>query len=267
MKCVLRSMFAGVLMVVVLGCDDVGRKEPLLEGVKIGDLSPSGGGGQGDNRIIQTVNLDLLAYEIPAEQMEMLGEVYAMLNTKALRLNNPTAFTINGFRGGAGSISTLALVNNALEGAGGRRLPSTSLLLPHGATDMFSVLRLTKRQRITWLAPDASVEGAEAGPGRLGVEVRARKIEGERPSTYVVGHPFYTPTLEGLPEKLRERMEAQQLRLRTLGFGLQMTIGDFVLLAPAQYVSRRDVLSGLFFSRAGGTPTVRVYILACSDIY
>ncbi len=90
---------------------------------------------------------------------------------------------------------------------------------------------------------------------------------------------YSLPTQSAIPQ-LRAQMKRREFPFTSAALGLKMSPGDFVFLAPKEYVSDQTSLGGLFFSNVRGRmffnaakrkaperkTAVRVFLLTCARI-
>jgi hypothetical protein len=250
--------------IVLAGCDNP-DKPPDLKGVKIGDLAPSGG-EKSVSPLLKTVTLDLVTFEISADRISSLDAVWSMLQTEPLRLADANAFAENRFRIGAGQGRMLDKVGSALISAGGRKLGTTLLLIPDGQSETLNIARLTRRLTISYVASPGSLRREELGPGGLALRITARRLGDSRALCNINAVPVFSPSTEGLAPQLATRIRAGEFYFSPIGFSIRVRPGDFLVLAPREYIADRSTLAGLFFGTPTAKPSVTVYVLICTGV-
>lgn len=251
---------------VLTGCGGGKKDEPIWQKVKIGDIAPSQAGKRPGSQLLKTINLRAFVFEVPAENIGALDDIWLMLYREPLQFNDSEAFGANSFLIGFGQVRMWSKVRELLDAAGGKKIETVSLLLFDGQVRDLTVASLEKEQTAFYISAGGSMEGVTIGPGRLSLRIQAEKIPGFRGVCKVSATPaFPSPIDSGVPQ-LAARGKLREFVFTCCGFGLKMSPGDFVLLWPEEYLNHRITLGSLFFSRPGEKATVRVILLVCTRI-
>lgn len=262
------------------GCNGTKQNEPIWEQVKITDLAPSPSGQQPGGQLLKTINFNVYIFEIPAENISTLDDVWPMLYTRPLRFNDYAAFGANSFLAGFGQVAMWNRVAELLRSADGIQAGTISLLLADGQAQTIAVAGLGKEQTIFYTTNNGSMEGATLGPGQLGLRIKAEKIPGSRGVCKMSAVPVFSPPRRSSIPLLSAREKSGELLFSPAGFSLKMSPGDFVLLGPEKYDSGQITLGSLFFSKPEGSlffselerkgperkPSVRLFLLVCTGI-
>ena len=252
--------------VLLTSCNAPEKDKPIWQQVKISDLAPPLDVNNPGSRLLKTINLDIHIFEMPAEDINALNDIWQMLYTKPLQFNDYDAFCANSFLVGFGQIPMWNIIADILRDAGGKQIETVSLLLPDGETNDFTIVRLDKEQTIFYISSAGSMEGATIGPGKLALRIKVEKIPGSRGVCKVNALPvFPSPITSPIPQLAAQAKSAEFL-FTSAGFCLKMSPGDFVLLGPEKYIGHQITLGSLFFSRPKPKPTVRMFLLICTRI-
>lgn len=261
-----------------MGCSEPEPEMPIWEKVKIGDLAPSNGGKPTPEQLLKTTKLDVHIFEIPAENVKMLDRIRKRLFIRPLRLKDYEAFNANFFLVRFGQVDMWKQTNDWLLEAQGRNISKVSLMLSDGQAQTIAIAGLDRPQTIYYTASDGTNQGAKVGPGVFGLRVKAEKIPGSRGVCDLVAYPVFSPPTKSAIPQLDARGKLHEFPFTGVAFGLKMSPGDFVVLAPKEYVNDLTSLSGMFFnnpqvsmffSKTKGPeykPSVRVYLLVCTGI-
>jgi len=273
--CLLSSVFLGFYLI---GCT-APEEEPIWKNIKIGDLAPRQDGKPPSPRLVETINFDLHILEIPAENIDKLDDTRKNLYTKPLRFNSLHAFGANSFSVHFGQIRMLDEIYNLLLAANGKILTKVSLMLADGLPETIAITGLDGPRTIFFTSIYGSKEGANVGPGILGLRLKAQTIPGSRGVCNVTAYPVYSPPIRRTAIPLLEaRTKMREFPFGAAAFALKMGPGDFVLLGPKEYISDQTALGGLFFSnfkgslfisKTGRKPpevklAVRIFLLVCT---
>ncbi len=148
-RVVIRAVLV-LLFVLLAGC-----KEPegrsFWDDVKIIDLNAAESEKVSGERLLRTANFDVHIYEVPAENVGKLDDVWEELYDKGLKFYNYRAFTGNLFRVGMGKRFGWSGVNDLLRDAGGKRMAKIALLLADGECQDVHATGLDRPEEISFV--------------------------------------------------------------------------------------------------------------------
>lgn len=278
-SCILYSVFCLLFFSFCLvGCTNHEPEPPIWEQVKIGDLAPYDTGKTKQAELLKMTKLDVHIFEIPAENIAELDKIRKKLFIRPLQLKDYKAFNANSFMVRFGQVDLWRQTNDWLLGVEGRNIANVSLMLADGQAQTVAIAGLDRPQTIFYTATNGSRQGANVGPGIFGLRIKAEKIPGSRGVCDLVGYPVFSPPTESTIPQLDARGKLREFPFTSAAFGLKMSPGDFVFLAPKEYVSDQTVLGGLFFSNPRGglffsktkspeyKSAVRIFLLVCTGI-
>ena len=253
-----------VIFFLLAGCEG-DKDKPIWEDVKITDLAPSYRGAKPD-RHLQTIDFDVYIFEMPAEAVTVLEDVWPVLSTQPLRFNNQDAFSSNMFSAGFGRGSMWDKAAQALRSGGAEKIRKVSLYLFDAQANDVIISRVYGKENMFYLTAQGRREQIAVGPGAFVLRLKAERIAGAKGVCNVSVVPVFSPSAASSIPQLAARIKAGEVPFEAVGFELKMSPGDFVFLGPKKYVSRRAGLSGRFFSRAGDEPAVRTYLIVFAAI-
>jgi hypothetical protein len=285
-SCILHSVFCILISVFCLlfsvfcfsGCAKPEPEQPVWEKVKIGDLAPQDAGKNRQDQYLKMTKLDVHIFEIPSDNISEIDKIRKRLFVRPLQLKDYKAFSTNSFIVRFGQVELWRQTNNWLLEAEGRNIANVSLMLQDGQDQTIAITGLDRPGTIYYTAVSGSREGANVGPGVFGLRIKAEKIPGSRGVCNIVGYPVFSPPTESPISQLNELAKLREFPFTCAAFGLKMSPGDFVFLAPKEYISDQTTLGGLFFSNPQKSlffsktkapeykPAVRVFLLVCSGI-
>jgi hypothetical protein len=259
----LKTLLVCSVLIISTGCAD-NRQQPQTKGIKISDLAPTGRRAQ--PQVLRTTNIDVIDFELPAENIESLDAVWQILNSDYLRYGDPNGFAANGLRAAKGELGALNKINGMLKSTGAKKMSVTSLLIPSGQSEVFGIARLNHKTTISYIGRQGAIESTQAGPGILGLYVSARQIADDRPLASVQVVPAISVSTEGLAPALAARLKEADLRFYSAAFSAIMKPGDFVLITPSEYKPDEITAAGRFFTKPEPKPAVRVLLLVCTSV-
>jgi len=268
------------MSLLLTGCEVPEKRKPIWERVKIGDIAPSGSSKPAGPQFLKTINFDVHIFEIPAENISKLYDIWKILPTQPLRFRDYKSFRANSFVVRFGQIPMANNVLNLLHAAKGQKVVTVKLLLRDGQSSDVVVVGLNNQREILYISRGNVTEKTSIGPGILSLRIRAEKIAGLRGVCNVIAEPASSVPKNGPIPGLTERSQRHEFIFSPAAFGLKMSPGEFVLLGPGKYISDQRTLSGLFFSEPQGSlffdetrlkppelkPAVRVFLLVCTSI-
>ena len=270
--CILFSAFC------LSGCAESESEPPIWEKVKIGDLAPYDAGKTQKAELLKMTKLDVHIFEIPADNIGEVDKIRKRLFIRPLQLKDYEAFNANSFMVRFGQVDMWRQTNDWLIGAEGRNIANVSLMLTDGQAQTIAIAGLDHPQNIFYTAANDSREAANVGPGVFGLRIKVEKIPGSRGVCDLVGYPVFSPPTESAIPQLDAIGKLREFPFTSAAFGLKMSPGDFVFLAPKEFVGDQTELGGLFFSnpRSGlffsktkapeYKPAVRIFLLVCTGI-
>ena len=253
-------------LALLTGCNAPEKDEAIWEQVKIGDLAPSADARRPGGRLLKPINFDVYTFEIPAENISALDNVWPMLYTKPLRFNDYDAFKANSFSVGFGQVQMWDKIADLLRDADGKKVKTVSLLLTDGQANDLTIAGLDNEQTLFYISTAGSMEGVTIGPGKIALRIKAEKIPGSRGVCDVDTKPVFSPLIRSPIPQSAARKKSGEFLFTSAGFKSRMSPGDFLFLGPGKYTSHQVTLAGLFFSRAKPVPVVRTYLLICTRI-
>jgi len=267
----------GWLFVFLPGCAEPAT-QPLRDDVKIGDLKTLESEKRPGKRSLRTANFDVHIYELPADKLGKLDDLWDGLHSRPLTFYNYRAFAGNLFRLGMGRQFAWSRLDDLIKDAGGKRMAVISMLLPDGRSDDLRITGLGRPEEISFIDRSLLRGKVLIGPGIVNLRLVGHQVPGARGVCQIVAYPAFTvptPSAEGPMAELAKQKEVQ---FKAAGFGLKISPDQFIVLGPTKYVSERMSLGGLFFTNLDGTvftargkrPTrkisVRIFVLVCTAI-
>jgi hypothetical protein len=253
------------LLLSLTGCNSPEESEPVWERLKIGDLAASDNGKVPGGQALKTINFSVYIVEMPAGNVSVLDDIRQVLYAEPVRYKDYDAFTANLFSAGFGQGPMWGEVVSLLDGGGGRKARTVSLLLSDGQANDVAVARLRGEQTIFYVSSGGSMDGETVGPGRLALRIRAKKIPGLKGLCNVSVYPVFTVPMAGSIPQLAARAKSGEFVFGSAGFELKMGAGDFLFLGPQEYIENRITLASYLFSRPGPSPGVRIFLIPPSS--
>jgi hypothetical protein len=262
------------------GCSNT-QKESDTKGIKIGDLAPTGRRVQ--PKTLHTTNIEVISYELPAENIASMESIWQTLTPGTLRYNEPNSFAANKLRAAVGDFAAFNKITAILKSANAQKRLATSLLMSDNQPELVNITRIPHKLIISYINRQGAVKNAEVGPGNIGLQVFARQIISssmspgtdttssssvnirQLASIHVV--PAILAETEGVAPAIAERIMENDLRIYSAGFSAIMKPGEFVLLSPIEYEQDETTAAGRFFTKPAPKPTIRIFLLVCSSIF
>jgi hypothetical protein len=254
------------------------EEKTLWDEIKIGDLAPE----ETDTREkhLQTINFDLHIYEMPGDNFRKLDDIRRELDVRPLRYNSRLAFSANTFSAYFGQFQQWNTTVDLLTAAGAERRSRISLLVPDGQTEDVTIAGFDHPLTIFFISSNGSKEGARVGPGMLSMRLKTGSAPALTNISNVTIYPVFLVPIGSVIPQLDARMKLREFPFTAAAFGLNMSPGDFIFLAPEEYKDDPSSLGNLFFNNPKGSlffndnkydppelkSAFRVYMLTCTSI-
>lgn len=278
MKSIIQTGILVLLGFLLMSCT-APSDNSLPDNLKIKDLAPRRPDGSPEMNRLKTMNLDIQVLEIPAENFSKLGEIRRTLSISPIRFNNRLAFSDNSFSAYYGRNQTLGTVYDLLQLAGAQNvITSMVIMLNDGQSEDVMIKPLPGVQPVSYYSLDGSPESARVGPGNLSMHITVQKKSDtlDTAGTVTIFPMFTIATANTIPE-LTKQEKLREFPFTSAALQLNMTPGDFIVLAPETYISDQSTLCGLFFANPYGSmfmhfnenkpperkPSIRIYIITC----
>ena len=268
-------LISSMVIAVLTGCHPPKQTSAFWQQVKITDLSPLHSVKETETQLLKTINFNIYTFEIPAENITVMDSIWEMLYTEPIQFNNYDTFIANSFLVGFGQIQMWNKIADLLRKGNGRKTEVTSLISTDGQSNDVIVSQLQDEHTIFYVSTEGVMEGVAIGPGQLSLRIKARKIAGRRGICRVEVTPvFVSPTLEVIPQ-LDNNAKSGDFAFASVGFKVNMSPGDFVLIGSRKYHSHQITLDSLFFSTplsainkasSESKPIISLYLIICTDI-
>jgi len=280
MSDVLKIVAVSLFSCYMIGCGASEQNKPIWEQVKIRDIAPAHNGEKAGTQEPEMIGFDVCFFEVPAENISNLDNVWRLLHIQPLRFSSYKAFVANLFAVRFGQIQSLNAVESALINIGSQKVLTISLLLPDGQLNDVTIKGLITKQEVHYTAADGSTEEVTIGPGICSFRIKAEKIPGSRGICKLFIYPVFTIPMAIEPPQITARTRTHEFLFTSVAFGLKVGAGDFVLLGPQKYVADQSTLCGLFLGKPEGNmffdqakrkppkhkPAFRVLLIICTRI-
>lgn len=253
---------------------------PIWEQIKIGEIAPDSPDASRQAKFLATVNLDVYALDLPAENVDQLDDLWRSLSAKPIQTNSYNAFAGNSFRVRMGHTAMWEETRRLLTTAGAQDAGTVSLVIGNDEPADLPVANVPRNSTISFIGTDLSRDTVQVGTGLLVLRLREQAIPGARGVRKIIAYPVYTiPMTSTIPE-LRAQTARREFYFASAAFAAQMSPGDLLVLAPDTYSGEQLSLGGLFFNRRTPVlffdaetkeppqqkPAVRIFILVCTRI-
>jgi hypothetical protein len=279
-----RAFIVAVLslwLVGAAGCAAPAKEERRIwQGVKLGDLAPPPDGKRPKATFLATVQMNVHIFELPAQNVDQLDDLWAALSAKSIAMSSYNAFSDNSFRVKFGRIEMWEQIHKLLAEAEAQKVGTVALPVVDSDTTDLGIATLPANRSIVFTGNDLSSQSVTVGPGMLVLRLRSEPIPWARGVRKIIAYPTFTlPTESAIPQ-LSQMVRRNEFYFSPAAFAVQMGPGDLVVLGPDSYTGEQATLGGLFFARPQGRlflnpnkpgppqykPAVRLYILVCSTI-
>ena len=254
-----------ILSILAAGCSANRRPQASTEGVKMSDLAPIDNMRDPGIDLLESVNVEVAVFEVPAGNISMLEDVWESLAYGPVRYKKPGDFDLNGFRAAFGRGVMINDLLDAIKVAGGEKTRKISMVILKGSSEK-AVLRNLVYKRDVFYTLEGAVEDVSLGPGVFLLAVKADRLSWRRGLCSISVTPACCGRAVSLKSVLRNKPEADCFEFSNLTAEWTASPGDFVLLGSHGYIDNDVTVSGMLFSRPHPFPVSKLYLISCSGI-
>jgi hypothetical protein len=270
----LQILFICILIILPIGCGET-EKAADTKGIKIGELAATGKRVQ--PQMLHTTNIDVISYEVAADNIASLEGIWQILNPGSLNYNDSAGFAANGLHAAMGKFPEFQKVTAILKTANATKTLTTSLLMTDRQPELIRISKMPNDANISYIDRQGNVKTAEVGLGTAGLQVFAQQIlapsASSKPGPTTAAQlasvrvvPAILASTEGAAPAIAERLKEHDLRIYSAGFSSIMRPGEFIALAPSEYKQDENTAAWRFFTKSGSKPSIRIYLLVCVSI-
>ncbi len=255
------------ILVTLTGCKSSQQEKPLWGKYKITDLAVPPEDSQGKYEIIQTANFEIYIVELPADNIEMLNDIWQNFQKKNISFNNPESFRANSFLLGRGDIKKWDELENQLRKAKADLKNKTSVFISENQSEDISIDMLPGEKNVFYVTLDGTMAGATIGPGMIGFRIKTKKILYSTGICELEITPLSVPPqMITLMQSEKKQEQENEVLFQSAGFELTARPGDFLLLGTEKFDIEKTTLNSLFFCREKPEPIIRIYIILCAGV-
>lgn len=257
----LLTLLCVILFFGLCGCQE--QKKPIWENTKISDLIPT---NSDEIMNIRDATFEVYIVEISADDKKTIGDIRRLLYDKPISINNPDVFAKNNFAVGFNQIILMDRLNEIFSETNSRRLRNISILIPADEENRIYAKKILKRQNIYYRSEDNMTEAVTAGPGDIILELKVKVVEVQRGICRLYAQPAILPPLVDMIAELSEYRDNKKIDFPAIGFSVNMSPGDLIVLTPVEYLDHQSSLGSLVFCDRNPTGVQRIYVIICSRV-
>ncbi len=259
------TALSGIILI-LYGCGKQSRSKPVYEQVKIYELAPSPS-VTSQPQMRGLIELDTYIFELPTTNFPLLEDLWnTKLSDSMLRYRSAEAFKASGFVAGVGTMETWNEIGQILRSAESRKTRTVSLLLSENQSDYVPVASIESERTVFYARADGKIAGLSVSKGMAAFHVKAQGIPATRGAFRLSLQPVFRKPLASRIKQLAGKKNYEDTTFDSIGFEMQMSPGQFVLVGPGEYGTEQMSLSGLFFRHSKPRPLVRIYLILCRNI-
>jgi len=253
---------------------------PIWAQVQIGQIAPDSPDPSRQAKFLATVNLDVYALDLPAENIDTLDDLWQSLSAKPIQTNSYNAFAGNSFRVRLGHTAMWEEIRRQLATAGAQDAGTISLVVGNDEPGDLPVANVAPDSTIWFVGTNLARHTVQVSRGLLVLRLREQAVPGTRGVRKIIAYPVYTlPMTSAVPE-LRTQAVRREFYFDSAAFAAQMAPGDLLVLAPDSFSNETLSLGGRFFNRPEPVlffdpetkqppqrkPAVRIFVIFCTRI-
>lgn len=269
----------------IAGCEEIepGRKQAPIEGVKLSDLQPTDIEFEPPQ-----INLDLVAFEMPAENLQTVTKIFDSITDSQIILAGKDRMKANGFKVALGYSEQWQLLVPLLHQARARKANTNKLLIIDSQGEDIYIKNIYTPYRLSYINASSYNLLQDLPPGRAIFRVKAAMLPERKRLASVKLQALYKSSVSDIFTKANDNNIANENILDFASMRMKMNEGDFILLAPEKHDEQPGSLENLFFSFTGdypeatpnktdnesgpsivvkhNVPLVRIYMLVCMKV-
>lgn len=243
MKSNIPSVIFIFAMLAITGCGESVKRPPLQRhSIKIGDIKPSF-----STKKMPEIAYQIMTFEIPAENVSILEEMFGALSQKSLHFKDPHGFGANGFSVGFGHKSDWQPLGKKLRLARARKVEARSLIVFDDQGDDVQAGIIESPGKYFYTHLNGSVSPQSLGPGYIAFRMKARPVADSRGLAFLSVQPLFSRGLDETISRLAGRKISGETVFDAASFNLKTGAGDFVLLSSTEPKEGLAMISELFF--------------------
>ena len=133
-------------------------------------------------------------------------------------------------------------------------------------TQEIDIIRLREKKTVFYVAAGGSAEGVTIGPGKLNLKIKVQKMASVKGICKFKAIPSSPSPIKDILSRLPDRKNDGDFDFDVLGFNVNMSPGDFLLLGSRQKNNDPLSLANLFFNRKRLGPKLRIYMISCTRV-
>jgi hypothetical protein len=267
----LQILFVFIAIILPMGCGDT-KKAAETKGIKIGELAVAGKRIQ--PQMLHTTNIDVISYEVAADNIAALEGIWQILNPGSLSYNDSAGFAANGLHAAMGKFPEFQKVTAILKNANATKILTTSLLLTNNQPELIRISKMPNDANIPYIDRQGNIRNAEVGLGTAGLQIFAQQITAPSVSGPTTAAqlasirivPAILASTEGAAPAIAERLKEHDLRVYSAGFSAIMKPGEFIVAGPTEFKQDETTAAWRFFTKSGSKPTIRIFLVICVSI-
>jgi hypothetical protein len=237
-----------------------------IDGIKLGNLATGP-----DEAMPPRIGFRVFTFELPAQQVDLLKETFALMSKRQIRFADRDAFEANGFLAGFGTQQDWPALSVEMDKLVARRTATRNVVVYEAAGDDISVTLLNSTHDVAWIEAGGKAVRDTFAVGRFTWMLKARPLESVRGVAQVQISPVYKLGTQSFLSHLAQVRDHTAFSAAALD--IRMGPGDYVLLGsagePAGLGGQSTApftLNRLLFYPAERPEMMRLFVVLCTRI-
>ena len=232
--------------------------------LKVGDLAAPKA-----HRLPAQVNLQMVVFEVPAENVASLAEVFGILRADPIQFADRATFEANDLRAGFGTRNIWEQLAEKLDDASAEQVYLNALVhFDDRGLDLMT-LPLAERRTLSYVQADGKNASVELEPGQLAWSSTARPVPQLRGVADVGFRYVYRRQTDITKARLAQKDRVEERAFDFSVLSVKMSQGDFILLGPTAFHESNDeheLADMPFVVPSHPTGAVRLYLVICMRV-
>jgi len=228
-----RTLFYALLFTVAFalaGCQEEQNKpvRPQVQSTKLSDIQPLY-----KPDMPPELHFRIYTFQLSRNNLANTNRIFEILEKEKFQFTNPEAFKANGFAAGFARADAWQQLGEGLQQAKAVGVRDSAMIVfDDGSQDLFFANTKQKRSIDYYRSQHDSFK-KDITQGQLAWRIRAWPSEDKEKTALIQIMPVSKPDIPPGINPLTRRKRSKVVLFNTLGFELEMTPGDFVVLLPA----------------------------------
>jgi hypothetical protein len=230
-----RTLFYALLFAVAFalaGCQE-NRNIPIQPQVQITKLSDIQPLYKPD--MPPELHLRIYTFQLDRNNLANADHIFEILEKEKIQFTDPKAFKANGFAAGSARADVWQKLGERLQQAKAIGVRDSAMIVFEDSSQDLFFANTKQKKSINYYRSQYDSFKKDITQGRLAWRIKARPLEDKKKTALIQIMPVSKPDIPPGINPFVRRKRSRMVIFDAIGFKLEMTPGDFVVLSPESY--------------------------------